>query len=152
MTRTLAVGLLSLALLWPTVGRAELPATPAALKSELTALSEALRSGGPHPHLASDQRHELQTRAARLLQRLEGLESWETLAAEERRAIQAERDWLTTAVAAKTAQAPAAEKRVCKLVPILGSNRKERVCRSAAQIEADREAAQEEMRRNTRGG
>lgn len=151
MTRTLAVGLLSLALLWPTVGRAELPATPAALKSELTALSEALRSGGPHPHLAPDQRHELQTRAARLLQRLEGLESWETLAAEERRAIQAERDWLTTAVAAKAAQATE-EKRVCKLVPILGSNRKERVCRSAAQIEADREAAQEEMRRNTRGG
>lgn len=150
MPRTLAVGLLSLALLWPAVGRAELPATPAALRSELTALAEALQADGPYRALKPEHRHEIHTRAMRLVARLEGVESWETLAVGERRVIEAEREWLGTAVAPRPPQ-DTEEKRVCRLVPILGSNRKERVCHSATPVEAEPEAAREEMRRDPRG-
>jgi hypothetical protein len=57
---------------------------------------------------------------------------------------------VTVAAAAEAADGPK-ERMICRTEKIVGSNRPERICRSASQVERDRERARTMRNRTTNG-
>ncbi len=96
----------------------------------------------PYKELTTPARTELLTRQAKLLELIDGKQSESEL-------TEAQRAEVTTTLAWIDAKLKEAEddRMVCERRATLGSNRKERVCMTAAQMRAQRDASREQMDR-----
>jgi len=90
--------------------------------------------------LSESTRNELLSRQASLLRMLEGKKSAEELDANQRMLTSNELEWIEGALNDKQN-----DRLVCKQEKKLGSNRPTRICRTAAQMEQERESAREAM-------
>lgn len=102
------------------------------------------RSGGGYKELSEASRTELLQRQAGMLELIEGKSTANELTEEQQAQVQATVTWID----AKLKEAND-ERMVCERRTTLGSNRKERVCMTAAQMRAQREAAREQMDRRS---
>jgi hypothetical protein len=133
---------LILVLAIPAVAAAE------ALKlDEIRARQETIRAGvqanatGPYKELSAAARTELLSRQAKMLELINGKQSESELTDDQRAEVTATLAWID----AKLKEAED-ERMVCERRQILGSNRKERVCMTAAQMRAQREAQSQELK------
>jgi hypothetical protein len=120
-----------------------------ALKLEsIRAKQAAIRAGveahrdAPYKELTAAARAELLDRQAKMLALIDGKQSDSELTEEQRAEVSATLVWID----AKLKEAED-DRMVCERRPVLGSNRKERVCMTAGQMRAQREAAREQMER-----
>jgi hypothetical protein len=96
----------------------------------------------PYDDLSASERSELLQKQARMLQMLDGKRSTNDLNDEQKTEVFNTIEWIK-AVANNNAD----ERLVCERRTILGSTRKERVCKTASQWRAEREDAQNMMDR-----
>ena len=75
-----------------------------------------------------------------MLALLEGKQSTQELSEDQRDEVFNTLEWIEA-----TVNRAESERMICERRPVLGSNRKERVCKTAAQMQADRDAARERM-------
>ena len=103
---------------------------------------------GAFKDLPAKTREQLLSRQAIVLGFIEGKQTTDDLDASQKSELFAALDSIDAMVNKATD-----DRMVCQLVKTLGSNRKERVCRTAAQIDAEREAARNQLDRGrTQGG
>lgn len=95
---------------------------------------------GRYKDLSSSQRNELLSKQARMLQTIEGKHSTSELNQEERVEVFNTLEYIEAVVNNSDD-----ERMVCERRPVLGSTRKERVCKTASQWREDREAARNMM-------
>ena len=100
-------------------------------------------SKGPYKELPAATRTELLSRQAKMLELINGKQSENELTEEQRADVTDTLAWID----AKLKEADD-ERMVCERRRTLGSNRKERVCMTAAQMRAQREAARENLDRS----
>jgi len=112
-------------------------------QAEIRAAVEA--RAGLYKDLPSNMRSELLAKQSQLLSIMEGKRSTSDLNEEQKTEIFNTLEWIEAAV--NNVQD---ERLVCERRPILGSNRKERVCKTAAQLRAEHESARDQLdRRDT---
>ena len=95
---------------------------------------------GPYKDLSDEQRQELLNKQARMLRTLEGKRSTDELNEQQKTDVFNTLEWIEGVV-----NNSEDERMVCERRPILGSNRKERVCKTEAQWTREREAARNAM-------
>ncbi|HZX78937.1 hypothetical protein [Lysobacter sp.] len=113
----------------------------ALLIDDIRAQQSEIRAGvesrsGPYKSLSDAQRNELLSRQGRMLRTLEGKQSIEELSEQQRVDVFNTLEWIEGVV-----NNSEDERMVCERRPILGSHRKERVCKTEAQWAREREAA-----------
>lgn len=96
----------------------------------------------PYKELPAATRRELLSRQAKLLEAINGKNSESELTDEQRAEVISTLTWIDARL--KEARD---DRMVCERRQILGSNRKEKVCMTAAQMRAQRDAAREQMDR-----
>jgi hypothetical protein len=137
--------ILSFALMLPAIANAS--GIPADL-NELRAEQARIRTGveahnsGAYKELSANTRTELLQKQQAMLALIEGKAIATELTPEQQAEVSATLTWIEQKL-----QAANDERMVCERRVILGSNRKERVCMTAANMRAQREAAREEMDR-----
>lgn len=94
----------------------------------------------PYDGLSDGQRSELLSKQSRMLNMLHGKHSTDELNEQQKTEVFNTLEWIKS-----VANNSGDERMVCERRPILGSNRKERVCKTAAQWSEEREAAQRVM-------
>lgn len=107
-----------------------------------------IRSGviakiGRYSALADSTRHELLSRQTRLLSAIEGKRAVDDLTQQERTEVFNDLEWIEAAI-----NNTHDERLVCEYVKTIGSNRKQRVCRTPAQMQEERERAREALDRS----
>lgn len=129
-------------------------ASAEALKLEAIRAQQAtIRAGveahraAPYKELSAPARTELLDRQARMLELITGKQSETELTEEQRVEVSSTLAWID----AKLKEAED-DRMVCERRAILGSNRKERVCMTAAQLRAQREATRASLDRRGIGG
>jgi hypothetical protein len=111
-------------------------------QAEIRASVEA--RAGLYKDLPSNTRSELLAKTSLLLRLMEGKQSTNDLNEEQKMEVFNTLEWIEAAV--NNAED---ERLICERRQILGSTRKERVCKTAAQLRAEHEAARERLdRRN----
>ena len=95
---------------------------------------------GRYKDLSTSQRNELLSKQARMLQTIEGKHSTEELNAQQKTEVFNTLEWIEAVV-----NNDDDERLVCERRPVLGSTRKERVCKTATQWREEREAARNMM-------
>lgn len=99
-------------------------------------------NSGRYKELSADTRTELLSRQATMLELINGKQSASDLTEEQRADVTATLAWIDS----KLKEADD-DRMVCERRAILGSNRKERVCMTAAQMRAQREATRANLDR-----
>ena len=94
----------------------------------------------PYDDLSASDRNELLQKQSRMLHLLEGKQSTNDLNEQQRVEVFNTLEWIES-----VANNSADERMVCERRPVLGSNRKERVCKTAAQWRQERDAARDIM-------
>lgn len=97
----------------------------------------------PYDGLSASERSELLTKQARMLHMLDGKRSTDELNEQQKTEVFNTLEWI-----AAVANNSVDERMVCERRPVLGSNRKERVCKTASQWREEREAARNVMDSN----
>lgn len=92
-------------------------------------------------------RHEVLSRQSRLLAVIDGKQAAGELNQQERTEVFNDLEWIEAAI-----NNSHDERLVCEYVKTIGSNRKQRVCRSPAQMEVERERARDALDRELRRG
>ena len=95
---------------------------------------------GRYKELSSTQRSELLTKQARMLQTIEGKQSTAELNDAQKTEVFNTLEWIEAVV-----NNDGDERMVCERRPVLGSTRKERICKTASQWREEREAARNMM-------
>lgn len=113
----------------------------ALLIDDIRAQQSEIRAGvesrsGPYKDLSNAQRNELLSRQGRMLRMLEGKQSTDELSEQQRVDVFNTLEWIEGVV-----NNSEDERMVCEHRPVVGSHRKERVCKTAAQWDREREAA-----------
>lgn len=99
-------------------------------------------SSAPYKELSPPVRGELLDRQAKMLRVIDGKQSESELTEEQRTEVSATLAWIDAKL-----QEARDDRMVCERRATIGSNRKERVCMTAAQMRAQRDAAREQMDR-----
>jgi hypothetical protein len=97
---------------------------------------------GPYRDLSAAQRDELLSKQEQLLHLIEGKRSTSDLNEQQRTEVFNTLEWIEGAV-----NKAENERMVCERRPVLGSTRKERICKTAAQWDQERDAARSQMDR-----
>lgn len=115
-----------------------------AIRAKQATIRAGLEAGSSSPYqdLSPAARAELLSRQTTLLDVINGKQSDSELTDEQRADVAATLAWIDTKL--KEAEA---ERMVCEYRKTIGSNRKQRVCMTAAQMEAQRAASRERMDR-----
>lgn len=103
--------------------------------------SDVLSSNGKYRGLSSASQSELLARQDKLLRMLEGKQTADDLTEDERIVAFNDLEWIE----ATLNKSEAGDRLICRRERTLGSNRMTRVCRTAAQLEFEREQAREEL-------
>lgn len=107
-------------------------------QSEIRAAVEA--RNGRYKEMPANTRGELLAKQQHLFHLMEGKQSTQDLNEEQKTEVFNALEWIEAAI-----NGADDERMVCERRPVLGSNRKERVCRTAAQIRAERDSARERL-------
>lgn len=102
--------------------------------------ADILASGGKYRGLSEAKQEEVLDRSGRLLRVIDGKQSPEELTEAERMQAFNTLEWIEA-----TLNKEDDERMVCSYQKTIGSNRKTRVCKTAAQLEREREEARERM-------
>ena len=94
----------------------------------------------PYDDLSTSDRNELLQKQSRMLHMLEGKQSTNDLNEQQRTEVFNTLEWIKS-----VANNSGDERMVCERRPVLGSKRKERVCKTAAQWSEERDASQRAM-------
>ncbi|MGO4221687.1 hypothetical protein AB4Y64_07495 [Lysobacter sp. TAF61] len=97
---------------------------------------------GPYRDLSATERDELLSKQAKLLHLIEGKRSTSDLNEEQKTEVFNTLEWIEGAV-----NKAENERMVCERRAVLGSTRKERVCKTAAEWNQERDAARNQMDR-----
>ena len=111
-------------------------------QAEIKAGVEA-HSTGAYKEMSPQTRQELLAKQADLLGTIEGKNTADELSETEQAHVAQAIAWIDTNI-----KQAADERMICERRQVLGSNRKERVCMTAAQMRQQREAARESMDRH----
>jgi hypothetical protein len=95
---------------------------------------------GPYKDLSASERSELLAKQARMLQTIEGKHSTAELNDTQKTEVFNTLEWIEGVV-----NNEGDERMVCERRPVLGSTRKERICKTAGQWREEREAARNMM-------
>ncbi|MDR0184604.1 hypothetical protein [Lysobacter arvi] len=95
---------------------------------------------GRYKDLSSAQRSELLSKQARMLQTIEGKHSTDELNDQQKTEVFNTLEWIEAVV-----NDDGEDRMVCERRPVLGSTRKERICKTASQWREEREAARNMM-------
>lgn len=98
---------------------------------------------GRYRDLPESKRDELLTRQSRMLNVIEGKQSPDELSQAERTEVFSDLEWIEA-----TINRVEDERLVCEYTRAIGSNRKQRVCRTAEQLREERERARETLDRS----
>ena len=102
--------------------------------------SEVVARKAPYNGLSKSQRDELLSKQSRLMSLLDGKQSTEDLNEEQKTEVFNTLEWIEAVV-----NNSEEERMVCERRAVLGSNRKERVCKTAMQWREEHEAARRQM-------
>lgn len=117
-----------------------------AIRSQQAEIRAAVEArAGLYKDLPSNTRSELLAKQSLLFRLMEGKQSTNDLSEEQRMEVFNTLEWIEAAV--NNAED---ERLICERRQILGSTRKERVCKTAAQLRAEREATREQLDRRNR--
>jgi|SRR5687768_14980299 len=136
---------LSIALMSPALAAASgVPADLNELRTEQARIRAGVEAhnSGAYKELSANDRAELLQKQNAMLALLQGKETAAELTAEQQTEVSATLAWIDQKL-----QAANDERMVCERRVVLGSNRKERVCMTAANMRAQREAARDQMDR-----
>lgn len=137
-------GLLAAPMAFASVDRNVLQAE--AIRSQQAEIRSGVESRtGRYQDLPADTRSQLLTKQVEVLRMLEGKQSTDDLNESQKTEVFNALEWIEAAIN-KTDD----DRMVCERRQILGSTRKERVCKTVAQMREEREAARNRM--DTRGG
>ena len=95
---------------------------------------------GVYKDMSSGTRSELLTKQAQMMRTIEGKNSTDDLNPEQKTEVFNTLEWIEA-----TVNNAEDERIVCERRAVLGSNRKERVCKTVAQLRQEREAARNQM-------
>jgi len=95
---------------------------------------------GRYKDLTASQRSELLSKQAHMLQTIEGKHSTDDLNAQQKTEVFNTLEWIEAVV-----NNDGEDRMVCERRPVLGSTRKERICKTASQWREEREAARNMM-------
>ena len=95
---------------------------------------------GRYKDLSASERNELLSKQARMLETIEGKHSTEELNDQQKTEVFNTLEWIEAVV-----NNDGEDRMVCERRPVLGSTRKERVCKTASQWREEREAARNMM-------
>jgi len=109
-------------------------------QAEIRAAVEA--RAGLYKDLPSNTRSELLAKQSQLMSVMEGKQSTNDLNEQQKTEIFNTLEWIEA-----TVNNVEDERLICERRPILGSNRKERVCKTAAQLRAEHEGARDQIDR-----
>lgn len=109
-----------------------------AQQSEIRSNVESRKA--PYNNLSASERSELLLKQSRMLNMLDGKQSTDELSEQQKTEVFNTLEWIE-AVANNTED----ERMVCERRPVLGSTRKERICKTASQWREEREAARSTM-------
>lgn len=101
---------------------------------------EALAKKGPFKDLSDRERNELVAKQTELLTLIDGKQSLSDLTPDQQVSTINTLEWIKAAITKAED-----ERLICERVKLVGSNRPTRVCRTAAQVRADREAAEKSL-------
>lgn len=107
-------------------------------QSEIRAAVQA--ANGRYKDMPTHTRGELLAKQRQLFHLMEGKQSTQDLNEDQKTEVFNALEWIEAAI-----NSADDERMVCERRQVLGSNRKERVCRTAAQIRAERESARERL-------
>ncbi|UNK48115.1 hypothetical protein MNR01_10030 [Lysobacter sp. S4-A87] len=112
------------------------------IRTQQHEIREGVEAGtGPYKDLTPDQRSELLSKQDRMLRTIDGKTSTDELNEAQKTEVFNTLEWIEAVVNKSNDD----ERMVCERRPILGSTRKERVCKTQAQWQAEREAARNMM-------
>ncbi|MFC3814343.1 hypothetical protein [Lysobacter sp. GCM10012299] len=112
------------------------------IRTQQREIREGVEAGtGPYKDLTSSQRSELLTKQDRMLRTIDGKKSTDELNEDQKTEVFNTLEWIEAVVNKSDDD----ERMVCERRPILGSTRKERVCKTQSQWRAEREAARNVM-------
>jgi len=107
------------------------------IRTQQTEIRDGVESRtGRYKDLSASQRSELLNKQARMLETIEGKHSTEDLNAQQKTEVFNTLEWIEAVV-----NNDGDERMVCERRPVLGSTRKERICKTASQWREEREAA-----------
>lgn len=131
---------LVMALCVPVVIASTVP-QPEQIRARQAQIAAGIKGGGsPYAELSTKAREELAARQARMLALLDGKQNIDELDADGQAQVEADMKWIEAALSRAED-----DRLVCERRQIIGSNRKERVCKTAAQLREEREAARNTM-------
>ncbi|RDZ26782.1 hypothetical protein [Lysobacter silvisoli] len=107
-------------------------------QSEIRAAVKA--ANGRYKEMPQNTRGELLAKQDQLFHLMDGKQSTQDLNEDQKTEVFNTLEWIEAAI-----NSADDERMVCERRPVLGSNRKERVCRTAGQIRAERESARERI-------
>lgn len=121
------------------------PLAISAITAQQNQIRAEVQAGtGPYQTMPVQRRNELLSRQQKVLGILDGKRSADELTESERNEVSSDLEWITATT--NSARDSARDEHViCKTQRTLGSNRLERVCRTAAQMDEDRESARRSM-------
>lgn len=99
---------------------------------------------GRYRDMAETTRNELLMRQTRMLAKIDGKKVPDELEQTQRTEVFNDLEWIEAAI-----NRAEDERMVCEYTKTIGSNRKQRVCRTAEQMREDRERAKDQMDRRT---
>lgn len=111
------------------------------IRAQQSQIRDGVKSGsGRYKELSASQRNELLSKQARMLSTIEGKHSTAELNEQERVEVFNTLEYIEAVV-----NSADDERMVCERRPVLGSTRKERICKPASQWREEREAARNMM-------
>lgn len=114
---------------------------PDQIRARQAQINAGIQAGdSPYAELSAKSREELAERQARMLALLEGKRRIDELDSDAQARVGADVEWIENALTRASD-----ERLVCERRRVLGSNRKERVCKTVAQLREEREAARNAM-------
>lgn len=145
MHRVVLAAILVIASQLATAAAGTLPDPPKLLEEQRLLRAGIERKDARYRHLAPRDRSAILERQQALIETVAGISEWDQLDSGALAKVEADVVWIRRAVASAGEDDG---RRVCELRQILGSNREERVCRTAAEKQAERDAAREMLERN----
>lgn len=113
-----------------------------AQQAEIRAGAQA--ASGIYENLPEAKRNELVSRQERMLSMIRGKQSADELSESQKLELLNTLEWIEA-----TVNRAEGSRMVCEIRKVIGSNRRERVCRTAAQMRAEREYAREQLERGS---
>ena len=111
------------------------------IRSQQTEIRSAVQAAsGRYREMSANTRGELLAKQDHLFQLMQGKQSTQELYEEQKTDVFNTLEWIEAAI-----NKADDERMVCERRPVLGSTRKERVCKTVGQLRAERESARERM-------